>query len=191
MGALQPSRPFSMFSGTWTSPAPCPQTVQELCLGLTCCWLNAGTGPPPQAEPCTAWAFTGLCCLPAYVLPVKVEMEMVIQQYEKAKVIQDEQLERLTQICQEQGVRRDNFWPVHFCPRLRKLVVPKEVRECVQPLREAGGTKALRGKASLRSLVPHPAGPDSAPTPRPRFSHRSMVTGQPSSLSQPRRQLRS
>lgn len=29
---------------------------------------------------------------------------MVIQQYEKAKVIQDEQLERLTQICQEQGV---------------------------------------------------------------------------------------
>uniref|UniRef100_A0A452SIX5 Transmembrane protein 266 n=1 Tax=Ursus americanus TaxID=9643 RepID=A0A452SIX5_URSAM len=43
-------------------------------------------------------------CLPAYVLPVKVDMEMVIQQYEKAKVIQDEQLERLTQICQEQGV---------------------------------------------------------------------------------------
>ena len=41
----------------------------------------------------------------AYVLPIKVEMEMVIQQYEKAKVIQDEQLERLTQICQEQGVR--------------------------------------------------------------------------------------
>nr|XP_031296620.1 transmembrane protein 266 isoform X1 [Camelus dromedarius] len=39
----------------------------------------------------------------AYVLPVKVEMEMVIQQYEKAKVIQEEQLERLTQICQEQG----------------------------------------------------------------------------------------
>lgn len=39
----------------------------------------------------------------AYVLPVRVEMEMVIQQYEKAKVIQDEQLERLTQICQEQG----------------------------------------------------------------------------------------
>ncbi|NWX17996.1 TM266 protein, partial [Aegotheles bennettii] len=39
----------------------------------------------------------------AYVLPVRVEMEMMIQQYEKAKVIQDEQLERLTQICQEQG----------------------------------------------------------------------------------------
>lgn len=32
-------------------------------------------------------------------------MEMMIQQYEKAKVIQDEQLERLTQICQEQGVK--------------------------------------------------------------------------------------
>lgn len=39
----------------------------------------------------------------AYVLPVKVQMGMVIQQYEKAKGIQDEQLERLTQICQEQG----------------------------------------------------------------------------------------
>ncbi|XP_051484596.1 transmembrane protein 266 [Apus apus] len=39
----------------------------------------------------------------AYVLPMKVEMEMMIQQYEKAKVIQDEHLERLTQICQEQG----------------------------------------------------------------------------------------
>ncbi|GAB1294241.1 Transmembrane protein 266 [Apodemus speciosus] len=39
----------------------------------------------------------------AYVLPVKLEMEMVTQQYEKAKAIQDEQLERLTQICQEQG----------------------------------------------------------------------------------------
>ncbi|XP_036211395.1 transmembrane protein 266 isoform X2 [Myotis myotis] len=39
----------------------------------------------------------------AYVLPVKVELELVIQQYEKAKVVQDEQLERLTQICQEQG----------------------------------------------------------------------------------------
>lgn len=50
----------------------------------------------------------------AYVLPVKVEMEMVIQQYEKAKVIQDEQLERLTQICQEQGVR-SSFVRVCVC----------------------------------------------------------------------------
>uniref|UniRef100_A0A4W3HIC9 Transmembrane protein 266 n=1 Tax=Callorhinchus milii TaxID=7868 RepID=A0A4W3HIC9_CALMI len=38
----------------------------------------------------------------AYVLPVKVEMEMVIQQYERAKQVREEQLERLTQICQEQ-----------------------------------------------------------------------------------------
>lgn len=40
-------------------------------------------------------------------------MEMVIQQYEKAKAIQDEQLERLTQICQEQGVTRGHS---QFCP---------------------------------------------------------------------------
>ncbi|XP_072409060.1 transmembrane protein 266 [Chiloscyllium punctatum] len=39
----------------------------------------------------------------AYVLPVKVEMEMVVQQYEKAKQVREEQLERLTQICQEQA----------------------------------------------------------------------------------------
>ncbi|XP_043844044.1 LOW QUALITY PROTEIN: transmembrane protein 266 [Dromiciops gliroides] len=42
-------------------------------------------------------------------LPVKVELEMVIQQYEKAKVNQDEQLERLTQICQEQGGNAPGF----------------------------------------------------------------------------------
>lgn len=39
----------------------------------------------------------------AYVLPVKVEMEMVVQQYEKAKQVREDQLERLTQICQEQA----------------------------------------------------------------------------------------
>ncbi|XP_077598091.1 transmembrane protein 266 [Stigmatopora nigra] len=39
----------------------------------------------------------------AYVLQVKVEMEMEIQQYEKAKAVREEQLDRLTQICQEQA----------------------------------------------------------------------------------------
>ncbi|KAL0968282.1 hypothetical protein UPYG_G00264800 [Umbra pygmaea] len=39
----------------------------------------------------------------AYVLQVKLEMEMEIQQYEKAKAVREEQLERLTQICQEQA----------------------------------------------------------------------------------------
>lgn len=41
----------------------------------------------------------------AYVLQVKVEMELEIQQYEKAKAVREEQLDRLTQICQEQAVR--------------------------------------------------------------------------------------
>ena len=40
----------------------------------------------------------------AYVLQVKVEMELELQQYEKAKAVREEQLERLTQICQEQAV---------------------------------------------------------------------------------------
>ncbi|KAM4618247.1 transmembrane protein 266 [Polymixia lowei] len=39
----------------------------------------------------------------AYVLQVKLEMELEIQQYEKAKAVRDEQLDRLTQICQEQA----------------------------------------------------------------------------------------
>ncbi|XP_033972752.1 transmembrane protein 266-like [Trematomus bernacchii] len=39
----------------------------------------------------------------AYVLQVKVEMECEIQQCEKTKAVREEQLERLTQICQEQA----------------------------------------------------------------------------------------
>ncbi|CAL8262002.1 unnamed protein product [Merluccius merluccius] len=39
----------------------------------------------------------------AYVLQVKVEMELEVQQYEKAKAVREEQLDRLTQICQEQA----------------------------------------------------------------------------------------
>lgn len=38
------------------------------------------------------------------MLQVKVEMELEIQHYEKAKAVRDEQLDRLTQICQEQAV---------------------------------------------------------------------------------------
>lgn len=71
--------------------------------------------PLGPASPATAELLTGLPSTLAYVLPVKVEMEMVIQQYEKAKAVQDEQLERLTQICQEQGVRHHHL---SFCPLL-------------------------------------------------------------------------
>ncbi|RVE71850.1 hypothetical protein OJAV_G00055830 [Oryzias javanicus] len=39
----------------------------------------------------------------AYVLQVKVDMELEMQQYEKAKALREEQLDRLTQICQEQA----------------------------------------------------------------------------------------
>lgn len=63
-------------------------------------------GVAADTKPNRSWVTSSAyLCFLAYVLPVKVEMEMMIQQYEKAKVIQDEQLERLTQICQEQGVK--------------------------------------------------------------------------------------
>uniref|UniRef100_A0A8C5N5I8 Ion transport domain-containing protein n=1 Tax=Gouania willdenowi TaxID=441366 RepID=A0A8C5N5I8_GOUWI len=39
----------------------------------------------------------------AYVLEVKVEMELEVHQYEKAKAVREEQLDRLTRICQEQA----------------------------------------------------------------------------------------
>ncbi|XP_046890110.1 transmembrane protein 266 isoform X2 [Hypomesus transpacificus] len=39
----------------------------------------------------------------AYVLQVKMEMDLEIQQYEKSKAVREEHLERLTQICQEQA----------------------------------------------------------------------------------------
>lgn len=50
----------------------------------------------------------------AYVLQVKVEMELEIQQCEKTKAVREEQLERLTQICQEQAVStKVTSFPVH------------------------------------------------------------------------------
>lgn len=84
-----------------TTPGP------ELGAGWT---LGLALPLPAPPLPSSSW---GCLCLAAYVLPVKVEMEMVIQQYEKAKAIQDEQLERLTQICQEQGVTHGH---AQFCP---------------------------------------------------------------------------
>lgn len=47
---------------------------------------------------------------------------MMIQQYEKAKVIQDEQLERLTQICQEQGVKFNCLYLHIACHRKSYIV---------------------------------------------------------------------
>ncbi|KAM4746910.1 transmembrane protein 266 isoform 1-T2 [Rhinophrynus dorsalis] len=47
------------------------------------------------------WRVTRI--IEGYVLPVKTEMEIMVQQYEKAKLIQEEQLDRLTQMCQEQA----------------------------------------------------------------------------------------
>ena len=47
----------------------------------------------------------------AYVLQVKVELELEIQQCEKTKAVREEQLERLNQICQEQAV---SFWEFHL-----------------------------------------------------------------------------
>lgn len=47
----------------------------------------------------------------AYVLQVKVEMELEIQQCERTKAVREEQLERLTQICQEQAVSTPDLTP--------------------------------------------------------------------------------
>lgn len=112
-------------------------------------WTLGPAPPPLPTLPLLSSSPSSL--LPAYVLPVKVEMEMVIQQYEKAKVIQDEQLERLTQICQEQGVSTATLSSARFCPGLRTLVVPKapgcpEVKGLSSsPFRDTWEPKAQRG----------------------------------------------
>ena len=61
------------------------------------------SGDMPTAHPCSLRRPRP--CGAAFVLQVKVEMELEVQQYEKAKAVREEQLDRLTQICQEQAVR--------------------------------------------------------------------------------------
>ncbi|XP_015421664.1 PREDICTED: transmembrane protein 266 [Myotis davidii] len=84
----------------------------------------------------------------AYVLPVKVELELVIQQYEKAKVIQDEQLERLTQICQEQGVTVGTG----VCSEQVIIVTPR--------YRHLGGRQGAGAPAPASRLVVDARGPE-------------------------------
>ncbi|CAJ0964881.1 unnamed protein product [Ranitomeya imitator] len=62
----------------------------------------------------------------AYVLPVKVEMEIVIQQYEKAKLIQEEQLERLTQMCQRASGFEIRQLRAHLAQQDLDLVAERE-----------------------------------------------------------------
>nr|XP_012594832.1 transmembrane protein 266 isoform X7 [Microcebus murinus] len=90
----------------------------------------------------------------AYVLPVKVEMEMVIQQYEKAKVIQDEQLERLTQICQEQGVEGPSESSCSCQDLADGGPRPRAADRCVQPCTAVGAEDEDR---SLRALSVPPS----------------------------------
>lgn len=88
---------------------------------------------------------------PAYVLQVKVEMEMELQQYEKAKAVREEQLERLTQICQEQAVRHAHlFYPFHHAGyesqswRCTVLIwILFHPTYLMQPLREFSSTTEL------------------------------------------------
>lgn len=104
--------------------------------------------PPGRAVPRPG--LHGPSCLAADDLPVYVEMETATQQHEKAKVIRGERLERLTQICQQQGVRRGDSGPVHVCPLpsgAEETGGACRGQERVQP--EGGGAaEASRGKAS-------------------------------------------
>lgn len=78
---------FNVFGVFEVLPVPCYQTCQSC------------------SDHLIFFCFFPLCSsLLAYVLQVKVEMELEIQQCEKTKAVREEQLERLTQICQEQAV---------------------------------------------------------------------------------------
>lgn len=82
---------------------PGPEPAASWTLGL----------PLPLLAPCAAKLFMGLSLSCSLRPAVKVEMEMVIQQYEKAKAIQDEQLERLSA---DLSRARGNAWPLSVLP---------------------------------------------------------------------------
>lgn len=73
---------------------------------------------------------------------------MVTQQYEKAKAIQEEQLERLTQICQEQGVS-NTFRSTHLRLGLAE--------EPVMPGSQSLGTAEVHRPHSASSCASAPA----------------------------------
>uniref|UniRef100_A0A4W4G1X4 Ion transport domain-containing protein n=1 Tax=Electrophorus electricus TaxID=8005 RepID=A0A4W4G1X4_ELEEL len=95
----------------------------------------------------------------AYVLQVKVEMELELHQYEKAKAMQEEQLERLTQICQEQAFEIRQL-RAHLAQQDLDLVAEREAAmqihhawgkqsssfQEVDGLRAAGGNPEARAK---------------------------------------------
>lgn len=71
----------------------------------------------------------------AYVLQVKVEMELEIQQCEKTKAVREEQLERLTQICQEQAVSTKTLCISYviiysMCPELACMYCNRKSKIC-------------------------------------------------------------
>lgn len=74
----------------------------------------------------------------AYVLQVKVEMELEIQQYEKAKAMREEQLDRLTQICQEQAVCLVLFLLTHVMPLNNQQ---RRVKSCVRRVKSKWARK--------------------------------------------------
>lgn len=140
----------SVLSGCLGHP-PHPQLHKVWALKqlLAECWVCLS---PAQAQP-LARSSQGSLCLPAYVLPVKLEVEMVTQQYEKAKAIQEEQLERLTQICQEQGVS-NTFRSTHLRPGLAE--------DPVMPGSQSLGTAEVHRPHSASSCASVPA---SSPPP--------------------------
>ncbi|KAK6475126.1 transmembrane protein 266-like [Huso huso] len=88
----------------------------------------------------------------AYVVPVKVEMEMVIEQYEKAKAVREEQLERLTQICQEQAFEIRQLW-AHLGQQDLDLAVEREAAMQIHRVwnKQSSQFKVLDGLATGES----------------------------------------
>ncbi|KAJ8412914.1 hypothetical protein AAFF_G00104960 [Aldrovandia affinis] len=84
----------------------------------------------------------------AYVLPVKVEMELEIQQYEKGKAVREEQLERLTQICQEQAFEIRQL-RAHLAQQDLDLAAEREAAMQIHRVwdKQAGGFQVVDGLA--------------------------------------------
>ncbi|KAG5849116.1 hypothetical protein ANANG_G00106600 [Anguilla anguilla] len=90
------------------------------------------------------WRFKRI--IDAYVLQVKVEMELDIQQYEKAKAVREEQLERLTHICQEQAFEIRQL-RAHLAQQDLDLAAEREAAMQIHRVwdKQAGGFQVVDG----------------------------------------------
>ncbi|KAF0041107.1 hypothetical protein F2P81_007005 [Scophthalmus maximus] len=106
----------------------------------------------------------------AFVLQVKVDMELEIQQYEKAKVVREEQLDRLTQICQEQAFEIRQL-RAHLAQQDLDLVAEREAAMQIHHMWGKQSSSAFQEVDGLAPGASEHQGPAKAREPRRPADH--------------------